>query len=53
MNQDEALVTAVADYPGLFDATHENYKDIAMKRNSWQQIAPWLKMNDMIILSLS
>lgn len=46
MGQDEALVHIVGQYPWLYDKSNENYKDQAMKRNSWREVATRVNMNE-------
>lgn len=37
--KDEQLVSQLGDYPWLYDAEHEKYKDVVMRRNSWNEIS--------------
>lgn len=36
--EDEALVERVRDYPCIYDHANEDFKDIQMRENVWNQI---------------
>ncbi len=46
--RDEALINVVSLYPWVYDAAHEGYKDVAMRRNAWKDISTQLSVDGML-----
>ncbi len=46
--QDDSIVSVASQYPWVYDTSHQYYKDVLRKRNSWKEIAGQLNMTGKI-----